>query len=179
MLERIKEYIEDAELVLVGIGEEFSAEKEGREAVLAAYNHLADMLRGKGYFVVTLQTDDLIYESRLAKERIVAPCGSEAAGNVVTNEDYDESIYLSQWEVYTKWLQNTLNHKLCVLELGVGFQYPTVIRFPFEKVVYFNQKARLIRVHSKLSQLTPEVGERGVSVGESPVKLWNSEGEKP
>ncbi len=175
MLEQIKEYVKDAELVLVGIGEEFSVEKEGRESVLAAYNHLADILKGKGYFLVTLQTDDLIYDSRLAKERIVAPCGSDAAGNVVTNEDYDESIYLPQWEVYTKWLQNTLNHSLCALELGVGFQYPSVIRFPFEKVVYFNQKARLVRVHSKFAQLTPEIRERSVSICESPVKLLNSE----
>jgi hypothetical protein len=179
MLEQIKGHVKDAELILVGIGEEFSIEKEGREHVLEAYNHLADMLRGKGYFIVTLQTDDLIYESHLAKERIVAPCGSVTAGNVVTNENYDESIYLPQWEVYTKWLQNTLNHKLCVLELGVGFQYPSVIRFPFEKVVYFNQKAKLIRVHSKFAQLTPEISERGVSVGESPVRILNSEGEKP
>lgn len=172
MLEQIKEYVKDAELVLVGIGEEFTIEKEGREKVLEAYNHLADILRGKGYFIVTLLTDDLIYESRLAKERVVAPCGSDAAGNVVTNDDYDESIYLPQWEVYTKWLQNTLNHKLCVLELGVGFHYPTVIRFPFEKIVYFNQKAKFVRVHSKFAQLTPEIRDRSLAVTASPVKLF-------
>ena len=172
MLEQIKENVKEAELILVGIGEEFSIEKEGREKVLEAYNHLADILRGKGYFIVTLQTDDLIYESRLAKERIVAPCGSETAQNVVTNEDYDESVYLPQWEVYTKWLQNTLNHKLCVLELGVGFQYPSVIRFPFEKIIYFNQKAKFIRVHSKFAQLTPEIRDRSLAAGVSPVKLF-------
>lgn len=175
MLEQIKEHVREAELILVGIGEEFSIEKESREKVLEAYNHLADILRGKGYFIVTLQTDDLIYESRLAKERIVAPCGSDAAGNVVTNDDYDESIYLPQWEIYTKWLQNTLNHKLCVLELGVGFQYPSVIRFPFEKIVYFNQKAEFIRVHSKFAQLTPEIKDRSLTAAVSPVKLFTED----
>jgi hypothetical protein len=171
MLQQIKEHVSAAELILVGIGEEFSIEKYGREKVLSAYNELASVLKGKGYFVVTLQTDDLIYESELAKERIVAPCGSDQAGNVVTNENYDESIYLPQWEVYTKWLTNTLNHKLCVLELGVGFKYPSVIRFPFEKTVYFNQKSELIRVHSKFAQLTPEIKERAISIGKAPVEI--------
>ena len=151
MLEEIREYVDAAELILVGIGEEFSIKQAGREQVIEAYETLAGLLKGKGYFIVTLQTDDLIYESRLAKERIVAPCGSDAAGNVVTDEEYDESMYLPQWEVYTKWLQNTLNHKLCILELGVGFAYPSVIRFPFEKIAYFNQKARLVRVHSEFA----------------------------
>ena len=134
MLEEIREYVDAAELILVGIGEEFSIKQAGREQVIEAHETLAGLLKGKGYFIVTLQTDDLIYESRLAKERIVAPCGSDAAGNVVTDEEYDESMYLPQWEVYTKWLQNTLNHKLCILELGVGFAYPSVVRFPFEKI---------------------------------------------
>lgn len=178
MLEEIREYVDDAELILVGIGEEFSIKQAGREQVIAAYETLAGLLAGKGYFIVTLQTDDLIYESRLAKERIVAPCGSDAAGNVVTDEEYDESIYLPQWEVYTKWLQNTLNHKLCILELGVGFAYPSVIRFPFEKAAYFNQKAKLIRVHSEFAQLTPEIRERSLSVAMSPVKLLTEQKEK-
>lgn len=175
MLEQIKREIEDAELVLVGIGEEFSIEKEGRERLLGAYDQLADLLKGKGYFLVTLQTDDLIYESRLARERIVAPCGSDAAQNVVTNEHYDESIYLPQWEIYTKWLQNTLNHRLCILELGVSFAYPSVIRFPFEKIAYFNRKARMIRIHSKFAQLTPEISERSISIAESPVEVLKKE----
>ena len=178
MLEEIREYVDAAELILVGIGEEFSIKQAGREQVIEAYETLAGLLKGKGYFIVTLQTDDLIYESRLAKERIVAPCGSDAAGNVVADEEYDESMYLPQWEVYTKWLQNTLNHKLCILELGVGFAYPSVIRFPFEKIAYFNQKARLVRVHSEFAQLTPEIRERSLSVTMSPIKLLTEQEEK-
>ena len=167
MLEEIREYVDAAELILVGIGEEFSIKQAGREQVIEAYETLAGLLKGKGYFIVTLQTDDLIYESRLAKERIV-----------VTDEEYDESMYLPQWEVYTKWLQNTLNHKLCILELGVGFAYPSVIRFPFEKIAYFNQKARLVRVHSEFAQLTPEIRERSLSVTMSPIKLLTEQEEK-
>lgn len=169
MWNQVKEQIREAELVLVGIGEELSVAKAGREAALAAYNRLAELLEGKDFFLVTLNTDDLIYASTLPSERIVAPCGSEAAENVVTNENYDESGYLPQWQAYTKWLENTLHRKLCILELGVGFQYPQVIRFAFEKAAYFNQKSSFVRVHSKLAQLVPELKDRGISVQETPA----------
>ncbi len=106
---------------MVGIGEELSAAKAGRDMVLAAYTRLAELLEGKDFFLVTLNTDDLIYASSLPSDRIVAPCGSEEAGNVVTNENYDESGYLPQWQAYTKWLENTLHRKLCILELGWAF----------------------------------------------------------
>lgn len=84
---------------------------------------------------------------------MVAPCGSDRTENTVTSEHYDESWYLPQWEAYTKWVQNTLHQKLTVLELGVGFAYPQVVRWPFEKTVYFNKKAELVRVHSKFAQV--------------------------
>lgn len=171
MLDEIKQQIEAAEFVLVGLGEEFSQNKAEAAEIMAAYRRLVELLGKKNYFIVTLNTDDLIYESPLDPERVVAPCGSDKTGNVVTNENYDESGYLPQWQVYTKWLEGTLNKKLCILELGVGFQYPTVVRFPFEKIVFFNQKSVFYRVHSTFSQLTPEIKERSIAAAISPVKL--------
>ena len=84
--------------------------------------------------------------------------------NNVYTEKYDENGYLQDWGVYTKWLQGTLFRKICILELGVGMQCPSVIRFPFEKVGYFNQKADFVRVNEHLYQMTSELGERGISV---------------
>ena len=55
------------------------------------------------------------------------------------------------------------------MELGAGMEYPSVIRFPFEKVVYFNRKAYLYRIHSRLYQLTEELKGRGTSVKEDPL----------
>ena len=57
-----------------------------------------------------------------------------------------------------------MNHKLLVLELGVGMQFPSVIRWPFEKVVFFNQKAFLCRVNEKLYQLTEELAGKGCGI---------------
>ena len=170
----IVDKVREAQYVLIGIGEEFAVnEKTGhtKETVLQAYNTLSSILGDKSYFVVTLLTDDLIYETDLKESQIVAPCGSDRTGNVVTKEHYDESCYLPQWQNYLKWLQNTLNRNLCILELGVGFHYPSVIRWPFEKTGYLNQKADFIRVHSKFPQMSEELKDKGISIEGNPVDI--------
>lgn len=170
-MDKIKGIIDSSDMVLIGIGDQCSKEKAEREEIVKAYNCLAKLIAGKPWFAVTLNTDDLIYESELNRFFIVAPCGSEASGNVITNENYDESEYLPQWQFYMNWLSATLGKKLCILELGAGMAYPSVIRIPFEKTAIFNQKARLIRIHSKLAQVPKELEERSVCIEEKPIEF--------
>ena len=100
-------------------------------------------------------------------------CGKPLWFNQISTPGYQEVGYLKQWERYTLWLQGTLHKELCILELGVGMEYPQVIRFPFEKVAFFNRKAHFFRIHSKLYHLTEELKERGVSIPRNPVDfLW-------
>ncbi|MDY3248747.1 MAG: hypothetical protein SOX32_00190 [Candidatus Choladocola sp.] len=241
MEQRILDIIKESEMILVGIGEElasvcppFAVDQslepyyrsryfrnipEENERI-QSYNRLKRLIGAKPYFVVTLNTDDLIYRSELENDLIVSPCGSmlkmqcgdhivdaapicdavlAAAENqedrdcanriedmdpqrfavcpecgktlsfhVKETEDYMEEGYLAQWEKYNRWLSCTLNHRLCILELGAGFSYPQVIRWPFEKVAYFNRKATLIRVHSRLPQITEELSERGIAIKADP-----------
>ncbi len=96
-------------------------------------------------------------------------CGSPLVLNNIYTEKYDENGYLEQWSLYTKWLQGTLNRKLLVLELGVGMQCPSVIRWPFEKVAFFNQKASFCRVNETLYQLSEELKEKGTSIAQNAI----------
>ena len=98
-------------------------------------------------------------------------CGCLLAFNRITTPGYLEEGYLPQWEKYQKWLQGTLNRKLCILELGAGMEYPSVIRFPFERVAFFNLKSELIRVHSRLYQMTAELKDRGTPIQADPVEF--------
>lgn len=97
-------------------------------------------------------------------EPVCDQCGSKLRFNQLGVTKYAEEGYLDSWERYTKWMQGTMNRDLCVLELGVGMEYPTVIRFPFEKIVYYNQKSFLYRVHSKLYQIGEEISGRGTGM---------------
>lgn len=109
---------------------------------------------------------------------VCAECTGPLWFNRIDTPEYKEEGYLPQWRKYTAWLQGTLNRELCVLELGVGMQFPNIIRFPFEKICYFNQKAHFFRVHSRLFQLTEELRERGESIAADPVDLLLAMGQE-
>lgn len=95
-------------------------------------------------------------------------CNKPLVFNNAEAENYVEEGYLEQWRLYKKWLQGTVNKNVCILELGVGMKYPTVIRWPFEKIAFFNQKAELFRVHSRLYQVAEEIKDRGYGICQSP-----------
>ena len=96
-------------------------------------------------------------------------CGKSLILNTVYTENYDENGYLKDWTRYTKWLQGTLNKKLCILELGVDLTYPSIIRWPFEKVAFYNNKAHFIRVNERLYHMSEEIKEKGISVAKNAV----------
>ena len=166
----------------------------------AAYEALYDLIKEKDYYIVTTLTDGAVYEMPFDKNRIVAPCGNihwrqcskactkdiweesevpddvcphckaPLTGNTIKAETYIEEGYLPRWKDYMKWQTGTINRSLVILELGDGFATPTVMRWPFEKIIYFNRKSRLYRINESFYQLPKEAEERGVSVHENSVR---------
>lgn len=112
-----------------------------------------------------------IWEPGEVPDDICPHCGAPLTGNTIDAEPYIEEGYLPQWNRYTRWLSKTLGRELLILELGVGFSKPGVIRFPFEKTAFFNQHAYMYRVNEKLPQITEELKERAEGVLELST-LW-------
>ena len=54
------------------------------------------------------------------QEPLCPVCGAKLRFNQLGVTSYAEEGYLEQWQGYTRWLQSTVNRRLCVLELGVG-----------------------------------------------------------
>jgi len=100
-------------------------------------------------------------------------CGASLVLNNVYAEKYNESGYLEQWNEYTRWLQGTLNHRLLILELGVGMQFPSVIRWPFEKIAFYNQQAYFYRINEHLYQLAKELSEKGRGISMNAIDWLN------
>ncbi len=146
--------IDRAQMVLVGIGEEFSSCE--KNDLPKAYSALGTLLKDKNYYMITVSDDTYIQAAGFPKDRICEP--------LLYGEVPEDHV---DWIRYTKWLQGTLNHDLLILELGVGLSRPGIIRFPFEKITMINQKSSLIRIHAHLYQLPEELAERGHSVQEN------------
>lgn len=197
-VEELKREIASCEKLLIGLGEEWKA--EAGEDIGVAYEKLSELAVGKDYFIVTTVTDAEIFKSSVDEKRITAPCGnvtwrqcSESCtkdiwepgevpddvcphcgaplvGNSIGAKAYIEEGYLPQWNAYTRWLAGTLNKELLILELGVGFGTPTVIRWPFEKTVAVNKKAHMYRIHGKFAQLSEEIRDKAVSISMNSVE---------
>ena len=122
-----------------------------------------------------------LIEGEISLQEIEKPCldGEELVFNQkcikFAEVKYNESAYLDQWQKYMKCLSASMNRELLILELGVSLDYPTVIRWPFEKVAFISNKAYMIRVNQKLYQITPEIKEKAVSVPENSIDYITQE----
>jgi len=56
------------------------------------------------------------------------------------------------------------NAKVVLLELGVGFNTPTIIRFPFEKLAGQHENISLIRLNLKEAVIPESLGDRAVGI---------------
>ena len=118
----LKEKLETAEKILVGIGSEWK-KKEGteEEEVLHAAEKLKNFLDGKDYYIITsLPGEDA--------DRLGFSAGHMAVPHSV-------SFTEEAWKHYTLWLSCTLNRNTVLLELGENYKDPSLIRWPFEKTI--------------------------------------------
>lgn len=167
---------------------EKKAEQSGNETQpIEAPGHVQEQGEGK-YSIVSVTEEDraamrsffeaLFYgEAQVSKTPIlgVCPdCGAPYVLNTVYADAYNEASYLDKWGLYKRWLQGTINKRVVLLELGVGLEYPSVIRWPFEKIAFYNLKATLIRVHEKLYQLPEDLKGRGISVAMDALSWLNA-----
>ncbi|RCW63145.1 Sir2 silent information regulator family NAD-dependent deacetylase [Saliterribacillus persicus] len=75
-------------------------------------------------------------------------CGGPMDVNLRKNAFFvqDESWHASD-NRYKKFLQESIGKKIVYIELGVGFNTPGIIRYPFERMTYHNERATLIRLN--------------------------------
>lgn len=97
-------------------------------------------------------------------------CGSELSFNYYGNDnskEYCEAGYIDRWQDYLQFLQKTINHSLCVIELGVSSRFPTVVRLPFEKTVFFNKKSLMFRIHSYDCNISEDIQDKCFTLKEN------------
>lgn len=65
---------------------------------------------------------------------------------------------------FSDFLSEAVDKKLVLLELGVGFNTPTIIRFPFEKLVREHDNISLIRLNLEQAVIPKSIEERAVGI---------------
>ena len=74
----------------------------------------------------------------------------------VEDEQWNEAA-----ENYGKYLKQLKKGKAVLLELGVGFNTPSIIRFPFEKMVREHKNTELIRLNRDEAVIPESFGDGG------------------
>lgn len=95
-------------------------------------------------------TEDLKIPTKLVPKCPV--CGGNMEMNLRKDANFvqDENWY-KQADKYDKFLDDAKNKNLVLLELGVGFNTPGIIRIPFEQMVFQNKNWNLVRVNKNNS----------------------------
>ena len=93
-------------------------------------------------------------------------CGGDMAMNLRVDDHFVEDAAWHEAEHrFGVFLSEARDKKLVLLELGVGFNTPTIIRFPFEKLAREHENINLIRLNVGEGATVPaSLGERAVGI---------------
>lgn len=93
------------------------------------------------------------------------------ARNMNTNLRCDESfveddLWNESSKNYNDFLDKYRGKKIVFLEFGVGFNTPGIIRFPFEKEVFMNHNAFLVRFNKDYPEVPIEIKDRSIEISD-------------
>ena len=100
----------------------------------------------------------LIRDCRIPTELIPhTPDGQPVSMNLRCDDTFVEDAHWHQQaRRYQEFAQQASTHRLLLLELGVGFNTPVIIRFPFERMAVLFPQTTLVRFNRDYPQLTTE-----------------------
>ncbi|MEH7254142.1 Sir2 family NAD-dependent protein deacetylase [Neobacillus niacini] len=117
-----------------------------------------------GFFQCSVGCHDKLYDNEsLVKEMVARTieckipselvpkcpvCGGNMDPNLRVNQYFvQDKKWYELYDLYNQFLQESEGKKVLYLELGVGFNTPGIIRYPFEQMTYRNENATLIRLN--------------------------------
>lgn len=94
-------------------------------------------------------------------------CGGEMEVNIRKDLYFvqDKTWYAAK-KRYEDFYDRACGKNTVLLELGVGYNTPTIIRFPFERMVYENKGVFLVRMNTQYPEAIPENAAKTLSFGE-------------
>lgn len=99
-------------------------------------------------------------------------CGGNMDMNLRKDENFvQDSNWYNMSQKYEGFLDKTKNKNVVLLEIGVGFNTPGIIRFPFEQMTANNVKTTLIRINKDYPLPMLEIRNRTISFDEDTNKI--------
>ena len=114
---------------------------------------------------MTAEQADCRVPSRLVPKCPV--CGGDMEVHIRKDADFvQDRAWYEAADRYDAFLADAAQKKTVLLELGVGYNTPTIIRFPFERLTNRRKETCLIRVNADFPEALPENAGKTVSFPE-------------
>lgn len=122
----------------------------------------------------TYDNKELIYEMvkkqkdfKIPTELIpVCPkCGKPMTTNLRKDNSFvEDSGWHKAMDRYSKFITENKNKRIVFLELGVGFNTPSIIKYPFWQMTYNNKNATFISINAKESICAKEIVNQSILI---------------
>lgn len=101
-------------------------------------------------------------------------CGGDMVVNLRKDNYFiEDSTWHEKSSAYASFLERIRGHKLVLLELGIGYNTPGIIRFPFEQITYREPNATLVRFNKDYPDAMKENTDKTISFTEDISLLIN------
>lgn len=132
-------------------------------------------------FQCSRRCSDEVYDNRDQIERMIAHmptptdirtedipycprCGAPLCPNLRCDHRFAEERHMRRLPAYEQFLHDADGGRLLLLELGVGYNTPGIIRFPFEEMVRARPAWTLVRINRDDADVPADLGGRAVGV---------------
>ena len=133
-------------------------------------------------FQCALPCREQVYDNRAFVDAMLAPlgegdtlireedvprcphCGRFLVPNLRKDEHFVDALHREGYPRYRDFLERAAGGRLLLLELGVGFNTPGIIRYPFEHLTEKFPAVRLARINLTQAAVPPRLGDRALGL---------------
>jgi O-acetyl-ADP-ribose deacetylase (regulator of RNase III)/NAD-dependent SIR2 family protein deacetylase len=101
-------------------------------------------------------------------------CGGPVFFNVRGGEWFIEAPWRKQFGVLRDWVASASNERLIVLDIGSGFNTPSVVRWPMERTAKAIPSARFVRINKNEPGIDVDLGSRALCVAGRALDVLNA-----
>lgn len=93
-------------------------------------------------------------------------CGDFLVPNLRIDNSFVQKPHFFNVSKYEKFVREAKDKRLVLLELGVGYNTPAIIRYPFENITNHYPYANLIRINLNYSEVPTEIYKKSTSISD-------------
>lgn len=99
-------------------------------------------------------------------------CGRNMEMNLRADDKFvQDAGWYEHARLYQEFLENIKGKKVVLLEIGVGYNTPAIIKYPFERMVYQNKNFNLIRINKDYPIASEEISGKTICFDEDTMQI--------